>query len=331
MSFDSRFYVQADDEMNRIRQKNQQLHELRTAEIREKYPDISDVQYQLRLTLSKVLTLIAEKPSDISLKLGELEKENLSLQDKLRHSLIRHGYPADYLDPVYDCKLCCDTGVVNGKKCSCFMSYVRKAAAEDMNSHSPLKLCSFGEFSLQYYDDNTPTPLGTTARRIMEYNLNVCREYADNFHLPYNGLLMRGKTGLGKTHLSLSIAAQVMDKGYSVIYGSAPDLFRTIEREHFNRASEQTDTLENVIKTDLLVIDDLGAEFDNKSKFYAHLLYNIINDRLNASLPTIINTNLEHKELEERYEERTYSRLSTLTELFFTGSDVRVKKAALQQ
>ena len=115
----------------------------------------------------------------------------------------------------------------------------------------------------------------------------------------------------------------MLAKGYSVIYGSAPDIFRRIEKEHFGSQSD-TDTLDMVIKADLLVLDDVGAEFE--SKFYASAMYNIINDRLNASLPTIVSTNLEHSELEKRYGERTYSRLSTMDELLFRGSDVRVRK-----
>ncbi|MBR5089022.1 MAG: ATP-binding protein [Ruminiclostridium sp.] len=331
MGFENKYYTRAGDEINRVYQKNRTLEKMRLSEIKQKFPEIAEYRSKLAGTSARLLMMIAGEDENIKAKLTALEKENLALQDEIRKSLVSHGYPADYLDPIYDCKMCRDTGVVNGKRCVCFMNEVRKAASDEINRSSPLKLCRFEDFSLMYYDDNTVTPYGATARKIMEYNLTVCREYADNFHIPYNGLILRGKTGLGKTHLSLSIASVVLDKGYSVIYSSAPDLFRTIEREHFNRAAENTDTLGAVIRADLLVLDDLGAELDNKSGFYSHTLYNIINDRNNASLPTIISTNLENKEIETRYEERTYSRLSTMESLIFTGSDVRVKKAAMQQ
>ncbi|MBP3855563.1 MAG: ATP-binding protein [Ruminiclostridium sp.] len=330
MSFEDRFYRRAEQELNRIRQKNAVLANMRDAEIRRKYPDTYKIKAMISGTSARLLSIIADKSPDIGRKLADLEQENLSLQSQLRDSLVSHGYPADYLQPIYDCRLCLDTGIANGRRCTCFMNEVKKAASEEINKSSPLKLCRFEDFSLSYYDDAVETPLGATARGIMEYNLETCREYADGFHLPYNGLLMRGKTGLGKTHLSLSIASVVIEKGYNVIYCSAPDIFRTIEREHFGRAETDTDTLAMVIRSDLLVLDDLGSELDSKSGFYAHTLYNILNDRLNASLPTVISTNLDHKQLEARYEERTYSRISTMNELIFMGSDVRVKRAALQ-
>ena len=119
-----------------------------------------------------------------------------------------------------------------------------------------------------------------------------------------------------------------MEKGYSVIYGSAPDLLRRIEKEHFGNAADDTDTLELLTTTDLLVLDDLGAEFE--SKFYVSAFYNIINDRMNRSLPTVISTNLDLAEMEKRYGERISSRISTMKMLMFVGSDVRFLKKRRQ-
>ncbi|MBO6302558.1 MAG: ATP-binding protein [Ruminiclostridium sp.] len=330
MALKEEFFTAADNELRKRRQKNHLTAQMRLEEIRVKHPEIYSINFNISQTTAKFLRILAERKSDISAKIEELKNENLSLQEQLRIELKKHGYPADYLDPIYDCKVCEDTGIVDGHRCKCFMDVVKKAATDDMNRHSPLKLCRFEDFSLSYYDDTTVTELGGTARKIMEYNYNICRRYAEEFHLPYSGLLLRGKTGLGKTHLSLSIASAVIEKGYSVIYNSAPDMFRRIEREHFNRSSDSSDTLSMVISTDLLVIDDLGTEIESKQKFCMQTLYNIINDRLNASRPTIISTNLDHNELEQRYEERTYSRLTTMEELIFVGSDVRFQKAISQ-
>ena len=234
---------------------------------------------------------------------------------------MKNGYPENYLSPIYRCSICEDTGIVGDKYCSCFMDIVKRKAAEKLNSTAPLKLCSFDDFSLAYYDDSRPTELGTTAREVMSDNLTACRRYADEFHLPYKSLLMQGKTGLGKTHLSLSIASEVLRKGYNVIYGSVPDLMRKLDKEKFE-GGEVMDMLETA---DLLILDDLGAEMDNR--LYVSVLYSLINARMNASLPTVINTNLELRELERKYDERISSRLLTMEKLFFTGSDVRVRKS----
>ncbi len=328
MGFDKKFYTEAENELNDIRMKNQRTLAAREHETDEKFPEVGKIRRSLAGTTAKLLRIIADRDNDIKTQLAELERENLQLQDKLKETLVRCGLPANYLDPIYDCPVCKDTGVADGKLCECFRDKVKKAAAADMSASSPLQLCGFDEFDLTYYDDTDVLPLGATARKIMAKNLSYCREYADNFRLPYSGIVLRGKTGLGKTHLSLSIAKTVTEKGYSVIYGSAPDLFRRIEKEHFGNSGDDTDTLELLTSTDLLVLDDLGAEFE--SKFYVSAFYNIINDRMNRSLPTVVSTNLELAETEKRYGERISSRLSTMDMLRFVGSDVRFLKKRRQ-
>ena len=76
---------------------------------------------------------------------------------------------------------------------------------------------------------------------------------------------------------------------------------------------------------DLLIIDDLGAEFT--SQFTTAAIGNLINERLYEKRPTIISTNLSGKELAERYSERTASRiLGEYRKLFFVGEDIRFLK-----
>ena len=135
---------------------------------------------------------------------------------------------------------------------------------------------------------------------------------------------MSGKTGLGKTHLSLAIAAKVLEKGYSVIYDSAINILRSIEREHFSR-QHSSEMIDLVMNTDLLILDDLGTEYE--SAFYSATIYNILNSRLNCGKPTIISTNLDFVGISARYDERVVSRLvSVYTYLQFSGEDVRLQK-----
>ena len=324
MGFDSSYFIEAERELDTIRMRNRRTAERRIEEINEKCPDTAALRKELAGTSAKLIGIITERPDNAGERIAELERENLSLQERLKISLVKHGYPEDYLAPVYSCRICRDTGIVDDKRCSCFMDIVKRKAAEHLNSVTPLKLCGFEEFSLAYYDDTRPTELGPTARKIMAKNLEDCKRYAEDFHLPYKSLLMRGKTGLGKTHLSLSIASAVIDRGYSVIYGSVPDLMRRLDREKF----EGGETLDMLNTADLLILDDLGAEID--SKMYVSMLYSMINTRINASLPMVINTNLSPAELEKKYDERIASRLLTMEELLFVGSDVRVKKSAEQ-
>lgn len=322
MGFDSRFYAAAETETNLLRQRNSRLLASREAEIEGKFPEIAMINKKLGATVAQIVALIGERPDNFEARMNEIQQNNLFLQEQLKSELSKKGYPEDYLSPVYSCKICKDTGIDGDRRCACFMERVKRAAAEELNRSSPMKLCSFSDFKLEYYDDSTVTILGCTAREAMSENFSVCRRYAENFHLPCDSILMHGKTGLGKTHLSLSIASEVLSKGYSVIYGSAPDLFRKIEKEHFGQ--EEGDTIGALQSAELLILDDLGAEFE--SRFYVSVFYNILNNRMNAARPIIVSTNLELPELQARYGDRITSRLMTMENLIFVGSDVRVRK-----
>lgn len=323
MSFDERFYREAQRIVGERRLKNERVLEKREARIAEQYPALARTERELSATGARLIDLILTRDKDFSRKLSELEQRNLFLQERLRAELAQNGLPPDYLERPRDCNLCGDTGEKDGRRCSCVTELARRLAAEELNRSSPMDLCRFEDFRLDYYDDARETPLGCTARAAMAENLDFCRRYAADFHLPCSSVLMSGGTGLGKTHLSLSIARETLEKGYSVIYGSAPELFRRMEREHFGRS--EGDTAAALQEAQLLILDDLGAEFE--SKFYTAALYGVINNRLNAALPTVVSTNCGFAELNERYGERITSRLMAMEQLIFVGSDVRLRKA----
>ncbi len=323
MSVDKKYFQAAEAEIEQHRIRNQRRLSKNEHDISANHPDIYAIHKKIAGTTARLFSLICEHSPDFERQFEEIKSENLMLQQQLKQALVKKGYPADYLELTYDCKLCKDTGIADGRRCECFKEALRRAAAEDLNNSSPLTISDFKDFSLHYYDDKQADRSGLTPREIMADNLEFCRNYAENFHLPCNGIVMRGGTGLGKTHLSLSIAGEVIKKGHSVIYGSAPDIFRKAEQEHFGRSDGNTiDTLMNV---DLLILDDVGAEFE--SKFYCSVFYNILNNRINMSKPTIVSTNCDLSELKARYGDRIVSRLQTMDNLLFLGSDIRIQKA----
>lgn len=52
--------------------------------------------------------------------LAQLKDQLKDLAQKRASLLLENGYPTDFLDPIYDCPDCQDTGYVNGQKCHCF-------------------------------------------------------------------------------------------------------------------------------------------------------------------------------------------------------------------
>ena len=138
-------------------------------------------------------------------------------------------------------------------------------------------------------------------------------------------LLLFGSTGLGKTFLSACIARAVADRGYSVAYETASSFFNKMERARFERDEQcRTDT-ESALAADLLIVDDLGTEMPGQ--FTNVALYSLINDRLLASKPTIISTNLSNDDISKRYTPQIASRLrGSYKRVPFVGDDIRILK-----
>ena len=249
-----------------------------------------------------------------------LKKKNLEIQSDIAKLLSVSGLPADYLEPNYECGICGDSGVNDGNLCSCFTALMRSLAYEELCGASPLKISGFDKFSLLYYPDEPDERTSFSARRRMSEVLDFCKAYASDFSPSSPSLFLYGETGLGKTHLSLSIAGEVINRGYGAVYGSAQNLISRIEDEHFGRRDGATES--RLIECDLLILDDLGAEFS--TQFTVSVIYNIINSRLLTGRPTIISSNLSLPELEAKYTARVTSRIvGEYRHLRFFGRDIR--------
>lgn len=301
----------------------------RIQEIELRIPEVVEINRQLFRT-SRDLMQIIRQGGDVQRKVEALRQQNQQAQQMIRRLLEQHGYPADYLDMHYTCEKCQDTGYANGTFCSCLTELSGKLAVQELNQSVQFEQCSFSNFSLAYYNGQH-TENGMSCYKAMERVLFFCQEYASHFSLASPSILMFGKTGLGKTHLSLAIANEVLKRGFSVLYDSVINFLRQIEKEHFGREEKGTDTLELLLSCDLLILDDLGTEF--RSQFYQSAVYNIINTRMNRNKPTIISTNMDYDGISYHYDERITSRIfTTYTCLQFVGTDVRVlKKQQAQQ
>lgn len=320
MSFNRKYISLAVDKVKERQSRNQELQSERKYEIMQKIPEYAKLTLRLADTMKTVVSLVALKDPDAVEKARKAADDNIAAQKQIKELLVKNGYPADYLEPIYSCAVCRDTGTVNGDWCSCVRRIACSLAAEDLNRKSPLQLCSFDSFDLSLYSSKPDSVFKRPQNEIMKDNLEVCKEFAEN---PGNGLFMIGPTGLGKTHLSLAAANRLIEKGMSVVYNSVPDLLRIISGEQFNRT--EGDTLSVVNDCDLLILDDLGAE--NISDYNTSLLYQIINARISCRRSLIVNTNLSMKDIKSLYQDRITSRLLSLRVLFFCGDDNRLKTA----
>ena len=210
-----------------------------------------------------------------------------------------------------------------GEVCECVHALVRQLRQQQVNASSPLSLCSFETFALEKYPDTLVPELGLTARQHMAQVLEYCKYYAAHFSpRESTSLYLFGSAGLGKTHLALSIANTVLQKGCDVVYVSAQNAFDAIERERF--ASGEGDTMATLQSAELLILDDLGTEYI--SPYVNSCLYSLVNTRVCRRLPTIYTSNIVNDaDLQRRYTEKVVSRLLGSCEtLCFCGTDIRL-------
>ena len=296
--------------------------ERRTEQIRREIPETAELNRHLQ---GACLAILRASNSGSSEPVGErirrIEQRCSDAETMLRRILAAHGYPEDYLSLHYTCTKCSDTGFVNGYPCDCLKREIGKVGAEKLNAQSQLALCSFETFSLHYYRD-----LPEEQYRSMQQIYYRCRDYAEHFDPDTSeSILMIGQTGLGKTHLSLSIANELLRRGFSVVYDSMGALMLRLDNEKFRSSGENSDdTLSLLLSCDLLILDDFGTEFD--SKFSRSIAYTLINSRMCVGKPLIVNTNCSTKQLEERYGMRVLSRLISSINLQFYGKDIRFQK-----
>lgn len=290
--------------------------EARTSVIHAQYPEIKVIDTELRATGVNIMREAMKGKEGLEERLRILEEKNVSLQQKRKELLKNLGLPEDCTDPRYECAECTDTGFVGSKMCSCFKAALAKCAFETSGLGALLKDQSFETFDLSFYLDSKQN------YEKMKMTLDKCKAYADSFGDNSGNLIFMGATGLGKTHLSTSIAKVVIEKGHSVVYESAPNIFNDFNKEQFKGESGLT---EKYFETDLLIIDDLGTEMH--TPFSISCLYNLVNTRLNSGKCTIINTNLAINDLRKAYTDRITSRLLGCFEpLMFSGKDIRMQK-----
>jgi DNA replication protein DnaC len=292
----------------------------RHSEVLKKCPEIGILDNEIASAGLNIIKSLGMKSEDAKKYIDELAKKNIAAQAKKAALLKENGFPDDYLETPYTCKKCNDTGYLGGRFCECHLKILEKLSCEELSKSSRLTLSDFDSFSLDYYNGDDKEYM----KDVFEY----CRDYADDFSLDSPNLYFHGGVGLGKTHLSLAIANEVIKKGFNVVYGSAQNLVSKIERERFGRSQEPEGTTEEkLLGCDLLILDDLGVEFS--TAFTVSAIYNIINTRLCESRPTIISSNLDFEEIEKKYEQRLTSRImGSFREIEFVGDDIRQLKAS---
>ncbi|MBR7101246.1 MAG: ATP-binding protein [Clostridia bacterium] len=319
MNFPKKVIESVASDFSKKRSDRDALRLRRLKEIYSLCPEIKDIDASLSRVSKEIAEATFTYKSNIRERIESIKNNNLALQERRASLLCNLGFDRDYTDPPYECEICNDTGYDGFHLCACHRRALVDKMLDCTGFGNLIKAQSFESFDPSVFETEEQRKRASAIRTVLE-------AYADEFTHSSDSLLLVGGTGLGKTHLSSSIARRVIEKGYNVVYESAESIFREIGREIFRSDfSEKDPEYYRFFDCDLLIIDDLGSEMITPSS--VSYLYNIINTRLNKGLPMIISTNNSSEELLRKYDERIASRLfGEFVIHLFMGNDQRRKK-----
>lgn len=313
------------DNISRIIEKrrieNLKEQEKRKKEIYEKFPRIKVIDR----TIASFGQQAAIKAQE-GINVDEFKEKLKELDREKEEILSENSYPKDYLKIHYHCEICKDTGFVNTKTCSCRKKLIVEKKYSQSNISRLVQRENFRTFNANLYSKNLYKDYPISPYENIKRIVNDAKIYASNFPKSYRNLYIFGDVGRGKTFLINSIAKEILDKNYSVLYLTATKLF-SFMNDYLYAFSERKEELKEkydlIFDSDLLIIDDLGSENDRNSN--ESNLFEIVNDRIINKKPMIFSSNYSEDELIEFYGDRIFSRIigsSHVMEIF--GEDLRL-------
>ena len=198
---------------------------------------------------------------------------------------VRYNVPEDhpYFGQVFDCDC-------------------RQDQAESRRAAHMRRLGGLQHLSDKTFGTFNPDGVHPAHRQNLEAAYERAQDFAEE---PEGWLILTGGYGCGKTHLAAAIANAQISAGNRVFFVTAPDLLDHL-RSSFAVSHSDEDgydaRFDEVRNVPLLVLDDLGIE--SPTPWANEKLYQIINHRYNARLPTVITTNHSLDELEMRLRSR---------------------------
>ena len=273
-----------------LREKNRLLLEKRTEECEQLNPRFRSLASERGLVMQQLaagkLTSAAAKA-----RIGAIRADRERL-------LTLHGLPGNYLEPIYTCPMCKDTGTVgelNTRLCACALKKMQEQqrAGSRINDRE-----TFARFDGSLYQNDEQKKQAYGMLRFSE-------RYVASLPAPEKpNLLILGQSGLGKSFFGNAIAAAAIEKGLVTVKATAYQCIRSV----LDGIDRREETITPYLNAQLLVLDDLGTE-PMVPNVTIETFFRLLNERGAAALPTVLISNLDREELFERYGERVASRM----------------------
>ena len=313
------------------KRRNAQIDlENRKQNLYKKLPELEKIDLDINKIAINKTKAILENEDNIT----EFDKKLEYLKNEKKNLLKKEKIELSFFNPIYECDICKDTGYVLDKNnrttmCKCLKQKLLNNLYNKSNL-SNIDKENFDNFNEEIFSNKVANGFEISPRENILNIKNASMNFIKNFdNVNTKNLLFSGSTGLGKSYMSNCIAKELLKKGKTILYQTAPVLLETIIDNKFNKykTSNINDFYNDVLTVDLLIIDDLGTEYLNAMKLSE--LFTIINTRilnLNKTTKTIISTNLNIKQIFEIYEERIGSRIASFYDIYqFFGEDLRLK------
>lgn len=317
-------------EYDSIRYENAELLHNRTKEVYDKIPEIKELEDEVITDFANLAkeALFLSNESYTSSK-EELDKKVARLAKRKEELLIAGGFDRAYLNQIYTCPLCKDTGFVDGVKCDCFKAIASRLAHTRQGTYLMAdEDADFKDFRADYYSpDDYDSDTEASSRENALAAFALLKAMADDYDSCSRNFVIYGGVGVGKTFLTSALANSLIKSGHSVVFLTAYRFFSIFEKNTFRRGdadeTEKIPEVEPIFDCDLLVLDDMGTEIANT--FTNSKLFDCLNERILSNKPTIISSNLSPAHIKANYSDRVFSRLIKHYKfLKLTGADIRM-------
>lgn len=300
----------------RVREQALEECRLRQEAVYARFPRLREItEARKALTYQLGRSLLAQEDPQSTRKAYAANMQALLREE--RALLKENNIPPAFLEPVWRCDACQDTGYVTGedgvkRMCACL---TQRMLAEQFTQGQVSRRERFETFQ----EDIFPTP---RQRKATCKARDICKDYAERF--PGNnppGLLILGQAGLGKSFLLNCVAVRVLERGFSVLSLPAYDYMQAVLA-----ALRDRQPMPDFHAPDLLILDDLGAE-PMLNNITRENLTNLLDARQRQGLATAFSSNFTREQIINEYGERFAFRLlsprNTLT-LELIGENLRL-------